>query len=220
MKIDVDFDEFGKSSGLPPDPRRLLLDPSLIGVILGNALSIVLALIFNWDLGDILWIYWAQSITIGLTNFIRILSLKEFTTKGLTSGGRPVLETQKAKRDTAFFFLVHYGFFHLVYAVFLFQRKPLDLLAPDDVAFLLVAIGGFVLSHVFSFIHNKSADFRHKKPNLGLLLFYPYMRVLPMHFIIPTATFLGGGAMTAFMLMKTVADAGMHMVEHALFRRM
>jgi len=200
--------------------RSLLLDPSLFGVIFSNVLSIVLAAIFHWDLGEILWIYWAQNVIIGISNFIRIMSLKDFTTKGLSSNGRPVPETQKAKRDTAFFFLMHYGFFHFAYAVFLATQHPVNLAANGDIAFLIVAIAGFALTHGYSFIHNKGADFRHRKPNLGTMLFYPYMRVLPMHFIILAGTFLGGGAMTAFMLMKTVADAGMHMVEHALFRRM
>lgn len=200
--------------------RSLFFDPSLVGVIASNLLSIILATVFDWDLGEILWIYWAQNVIIGLSNFARIMSLQEFTTKGLSSNGRPVPETQKAKRDTAFFFLVHYGFFHFVYAVFLAAQHPVNLAASGDLAFLTVAIAGFALTHGYSFIHNKGADFRHRKPNLGAMLFYPYMRVLPMHFIILAGAFLGGGAMTVFMLMKTVADAGMHIAEHALFRRL
>lgn len=199
--------------------RSLLLDPSLFGLIFSNVLSIVLALVFHWDLSEILWIYWAQNVIIGISNFIRIMSLKEFTTGGLKSNGRPVPETQKAKRDTAFFFLIHYGFFHLVYAVFLGTRNPINLANTEQTVFLLVAVLGFAVTHGYSLIHNKGDDFRHRKPNLGALLFYPYMRVLPMHFIILTGAFLDGGATPIFMAMKTVADAGMHIAEHALFRR-
>jgi hypothetical protein len=199
--------------------ESLLLDPSLLSVVLSNVLSIVLALVFDWDLNEILWVYWGQSVVIGVTNFIRMMRLKEFTTRGLKSGGRAVPETQKAKRETAFFFLIHYGFFHLVYAVFLSQRMPLNLLSQQDATFLLIAIGGFAFTHGYSLIHNAGDDFRHKKPNLGTLLFYPYMRVMPMHLTILAGAATGGGAVTAFMILKTIADAGMHMVEHALFRR-
>lgn len=200
--------------------RSLFLDPSLFGVIFSNLLSIVFAVVFDWDLGEILWVYWAQNVIIGISNFVRIMNLKEFTTKGLKMNDRPVPETQKAKRDTAFFFLVHYGFFHFAYAVFLATQHPVNLAASSDLAFLIVAIAGFALTHGYSFLHNKATDFRHRKPNLGTMLFYPYMRVLPMHFIILAGTALGSGALPVFMLMKTVADAGMHMAEHALFRRM
>jgi hypothetical protein len=203
----------------PLSARSLLLDPSLFGVIFSNVLSIVLATVFKWDLGEILWVYWAQNVIIGISNFIRIMSLKEFTTRGLSSNGRPVPETQKAKRDTAFFFLIHYGFFHFVYAMFLLDRSPLDFTDSENVAFLLVAVGGFALTHGYSFLHNKGADFRQKRPNLGAFLFYPYMRVVPMQLIILGASAVGPAATPIFMAMKTVADAGMHVAEHALFRR-
>lgn len=62
-------------------------------------------------------------------------------------------------------------------------------------------------------------DFRDKKPNLGTLVFYPYLRIIPMHLTILWGTQMGGGAMLFFMLIKTVADAGMHIVEHNLFRQ-
>lgn len=203
-----------------PSARSLFLDPSLFGVILSNLLSIAFAVLFDWDLGEILWVYWAQNVIIGISNFTRIMSLQEFTTKGLKMNDRPVPETQKAKRDTAFFFLLHYGFFHFAYAVFLVTQHPVNLAADEDIVFLVVAIAGFAITHGYSFVHNKDTDFRHRKPNLGTMLFYPYMRVLPMHFIILAGTFLGGGTITVFMLMKTAADAGMHIAEHALFRRM
>jgi len=204
--------------------RSLFLDPSLFGVVLSNMVSIGLALAFKWDLGEILWVYWGQSIVIGVTNFIRMMRLKKFTTSGLKSGGQPVPETQRAKRQTAFFFLVHYGGFHLGYAVFLSTQKPLNLLSEQDASFLIVAIAGFAITHGYSLFHNEGEDFRHKKPNLGTLLFYPYLRVIPMHLTI----LMGGAAvgkdssttpLTVFMIMKTFADASMHMVGHAIFRR-
>ncbi len=211
------------SGGL--DARSLVLDPSLLGVVLSNVVSIALAIFFKWDLNEILWIYWGQSVVIGVTNFIRMIRLKEFTTAGLKSGGRSVPETQQAKRQTAFFFLAHYGIFHLVYAVFLWIKKPLDLPSDQGVTFLLIAVGGFALTHGYSLVRNEGEDFRHKKPNLGTLLFYPYIRIIPMHLTIMAgvASGVAGGTnvvvMVAFMTLKTFADAGMHMVEHAIFRR-
>ena len=50
---------------------------------------------------------------IGYFNYRRMLMLRNFTTEGLSSNGKSVPETAKGKRDTANFFLLHYGFFHL-----------------------------------------------------------------------------------------------------------
>lgn len=48
-----------------------------------------------------------------------MMKLKKFSSVGLTSNGRPVPENKKGKRSTAFFFAVHFGFFHLGYLVFI-----------------------------------------------------------------------------------------------------
>lgn len=195
-------------------------DVSLWAIIGGNILTMVLAYVEGWSMGPILWIYWAQSVTIGLANVVRMLTLKEFSTKGLKMNNSPVPETQAAKKQVAFFFMFHYGFFHFIYAIFLMQDTPLGDSSLWDIFFMAVCILGFATSHFYSLFHNKGQDFRQKKPNLGTLMFYPYIRIIPMHLIIIVGSTMGGGVVIAlFMMMKTVADAGMHMVEHYLFRR-
>src|SRR5262245_18553123 len=62
--------------------RPHLLDISLWTLVLGNLFSIYVALVQRWPLGEILWIYWAQSVIIGISNYIRMMSLKDFTTEG------------------------------------------------------------------------------------------------------------------------------------------
>lgn len=199
-------------------------DPSLWAVMAGNFISIVMAVVQGWDLNEVLWIYWFQSVLIGLINFFRILTLRDFSTEGLKSNGRPVPETPQAKRGAAFFFLFHYGFFHLVYAIFLSQEMPLGSFDRDTVFFILLCVAGFAGAHGFSFAHNNQRDFRDEKPNLGHILFYPYIRILPMHMTIifgaVVTAFTHGAAvmLVIFMVMKTAADAGMHVMEHRMFR--
>jgi hypothetical protein len=50
-------------------------------------------------------------------------------------------------------------------------------------------------------------------------MFYPYLRIIPMHFTIIFGSMLPQGMLPLFVLLKTGADAGMHLVEHWLFRR-
>ena len=52
------------------------IDIPLLFLILVNAATIVLALAENWDLGVLLFVYWFQSVIIGLFTAIRILTLR------------------------------------------------------------------------------------------------------------------------------------------------
>ncbi len=196
-----------------------LSDPSLWGVIFGNAVSIYLAVTQDWPLAQIMWIYWGQSVIIGVMNVIRMLSLKDFTTKGMTQNGSPVPETQAAKRGIAMFFALHYGFFHFGYAAFLWAEQPLNALSMNEAFLMMLALSMFVGSHSFSLMHNWKADFRQSKPNLGTLMFYPYLRIIPMHLAIIFGGFLDFLGLIIFMVLKTFADAGTHMVEHYLFQK-
>lgn len=197
-----------------------LRDVSLWGVLGGNALTLCLAVALDWPAREIMWIYWQQSVAIGATNFIRMRNLKEFSTKGLTSNGRPVPETPEGARSTANFFALHYGFFHLGYAVFLFAMPGDESggLSALDRLLGAVAVVGLVASHVFSLRYNAARDFRARRPNLGALMFYPYLRILPMHLTIILGGAVAGLSLPLFMLLKTLADGGMHVVEHRIFQ--
>jgi hypothetical protein len=70
-----------------------------------------------------LWVYWGQSIVIGGFSFLKILKLERFSTAGVRVNDRPVPLTAETRRNAAFFFLAHYGFFHLVYFLFLVTTK-------------------------------------------------------------------------------------------------
>ncbi len=193
-------------------------DPSLWAVVLGNIISIVLAYYQQWPLGQLLWVYWAQSVIIGVTNVIRIRSLKAFSTEGMRMNNRPVPETDKAKREIANFFVLHYGGFHLLYALFIWQKLPLTDVDLTLMVGLLIGASGFAGSHAYSLRHNLSRDFRDKKPNLGTLMFYPYLRIIPMHLTIIFAANIDSLGLMIFMGLKTLADAGMHIIEHYMFQ--
>lgn len=200
-------------------PAMNLNDPSLWGLVFGNVISIYLAVSQGWPLHQIMWIYWGQSVIIGVMNVIRMLSLKNFSTEGMSSDGKPVPETMAAKRGIAMFFAVHYGMFHLVYAIFLWTEQPLNMLSMNEVMLMMLALSMFIGSHSFSLMHNMNEDFRQAKPKLGTLMFYPYLRIIPMHLAIIFGGMVSGLGLIIFMGLKTFADAGTHMVEHHLFQK-
>lgn len=183
---------------------------SLISLLLSNFLVIALAIIQGWEATTVLWIYWMQSVIIGFFQFSRILSLKKFSTENFKINGQPAQPTTSTKLSTAFFFAFHYGFFHFIYAIFLFNFFTNQLLN-----FSYLFIGGFIffLNHLYSFYHNKIAD-EQKTQNIGTLMFSPYARIVPMHLIIIFGAFLGQSALIIFLLLKTIVDLIMHTFKH------
>lgn len=184
---------------------------SIISLLISNLIVIILAIVQSWDTSTVLWVYWMQSLIIGLFQFLRILSLKKFSTENFTINNRPALPTQNTKIFTAFFFAFHYGFFHFIYAIFLFNffksSKPFD--------FNYLFLGGFIffINHFFSYQHNKIVD-EQKTQNIGQLMFTPYARIIPMHLIIIFGATLGQSALIIFLMLKTLADLLMHAVKH------
>ena len=204
---------------------NLFHDWSLWLLLASNAVTVVLAVTQNWNLLPLMWVYWFQSIVIGFFNFLRIRDLREFSTEGLAINVHPVEPTPETKNHIARFFLLHYGIFHLVYFIFLlvfsltnmFSTAGENALDPADLKYILPLALLFLGNHLFSYLHNRQRDIGRQ--NIGMLMFYPYARIIPMHLTIILGFSLGS-RLLLFLLLKTLADAIMHVVEHrVLFRR-
>jgi hypothetical protein len=191
---------------------NLFHDRSLWVLLASNAVTILVALLQNWDLIAVMRVYWFQSVAIGFTNYLRIRRLTEFSTEGLTMNGRPVEPTQKGKKRVARFFLLHYGFFHFGYFLFLFLQGS----ASTDLIYTLAVGLLFVGNHLYSYFRNRPRD--TGKPNIGTLMFYPYARIIPMHLTLVLGFFISS-PLLFFLLLKTLADAIMHVVEHRVLLR-
>lgn len=190
---------------------------SLWILLLTNLVAIFFAITENWDLLTLMWIYGLQGIAIGFFNFIRILQLEKFSTKGLLINGRFVDPTFRTKMRVAFFFLLHYGTFHLAYFVILKIKLP-QTLENLDLKFVYITALLFFANHLFSYIYNKPQDVQ--KQNIKTLMFYPYARIIPMYLtfaFIPVSSFVG--MLPFFLILKTLADAIMHTVEHKIIRK-
>lgn len=189
------------------------------GIVAANLFTMGLALWQQWPMALLLWPFWLQSLVIGWFARKRILALREYSTEGFKVNGVQPRPDEKTKRETANFFVVHYGFFHVGYLVFLLSRGQ-DVSALD---WLLIAGAGvaFWLGHQRSHRLNVDADTRVKR-NIGALMFLPYARVVPMHLMVFLAASGGAAsflAVLAFTALKTGADAIMHVVEHGWLQK-
>jgi hypothetical protein len=189
-------------------------EQSSLALVLSNIVTIVVALWQKWNLSQVMWIYWAQSVIIGYYNWKRIRCLKQFSTVNFTINDKPVEPTKDTKKFVAGFFAFHYGFFHLIYFIFLYTERR-NLLG-IDIFGILVCIVLFGFNHRFSFRQNLEKDLS-RKPNIGSVMFFPYARILPMHLTIILGSIFAknsAGSLVLFLGLKTLADLIMHLIEH------
>ncbi|MBX9906542.1 hypothetical protein K2X96_01430 [Patescibacteria group bacterium] len=203
-----------------PLQKNILSNASLWVLLLSNIIVIYIALTEGWNLTTLLWVYWFQSIVIGFFHFIRILQLQEFSTEGFKINGQPAQPTRRTKIFTAYFFLFHYGIFHIVYLIFLltgtFTETYGESLNITESKAILYAALVFFINHLFSFFYNRPRD--TKKQNIGALMFYPYARILPMHLTIILSS-LFTSALLFFLVLKTFSDILMHVIEHKVIKK-
>lgn len=193
-------------------PARLQADSSLWSLALANVFALIVAVFQGWSLGDLMLVYWVQSVVIGISYMMRILSLEKFSTENFTMNDHPVAPTEGTKRQVAFFFLVHYGMFHFVYLMFIVS----DELGTSAVGLDFLLCGAaFAINHAYSYRYHRELD-RAGQPNIGTLMFTPYLRIFPMHLTIIFGGLMGPslGGLLLFGTLKTGADIGMHLVEH------
>lgn len=215
-------------------------DKAMYGIVAANVATVALALWDDWPLLLMLWPYWCQSVIIGWFARKRILALHDFSAGGFRINDQPVDATVPTKARVANFFALHYGGFHLIYLLFLvvlsgilvagvvapeLVQAPADELAQAgrlrvyDPLLVLGLAACFWFSHRASHREHLTADLAHP-PNIGTLMFLPYLRVVPMHLTIILAIPLGGaGGVLLFGTLKTVADVLMHRFEHRLLQK-
>jgi len=189
----------------PADEGRQM-GASIVGLVAGNVL--LAASVFLGDLGlaEVVWAFWAHSVVIGGYHYVRMMKLQDFSTEGMTFNDRPVPETPAGRRNSANFFLMHYGIFHAAYLGFLFEWG-----APGPETWPWLTGGGL------GFLAGEHAAYRRHvrtdatwRPNLGTMMMQPYLRIVPMHL-----TILGGRVASAliFLPLKLAADVGSYLVD-------
>ena len=192
-------------------------DGSILLLAISNIVALVVAISSGWRLVDLMLVYWLQSVVIGVSYFFRILNLDKFSTENFQINNRNVEPDAATRRFTACFFALHYGFFHMGYLVFILvegENGPLL-----DMGLLICSVV-FAINHYFSYRYNRELD-SQGTPNIGTLMFTPYIRIVPMHLtivfgatqILSTLGFLFFGGL------KTIADIMMHYVEHSRLKR-
>ena len=156
----------------------------------------------------LIWLYWSQSVLMGIFNFFDMLTLKIMKPESITVNEKPIKSPTVVKGFSAVFFAFHYGFFHLVYFVFLASMKKSGPIQWDFLKYFFFA---FLVGQIINFIQHKIQQ-RKQQANLGTMFFTPYLRILPMHLTILLPNFIPVSGMGIFLILKSLADVGMYIV--------
>lgn len=188
---------------------------SSAALVLANLVPLAGVLLGLWSVAEIMILFWAENVVIGLFNLLRM---------GTVLLGR-------RKRELLFmmpFFALHYGGFAAVHGLFVlhlfgtpgladFAEVPALLLSPGGLLWPLLALAA---SHGLSFALNflGAGEWRRIEPNV--LMVQPYGRVIVLHLVIiaggAVALALGAplGALALLVLLKIGADLAAHRREH------
>jgi len=213
-------------------PGDLLHNFPVLSLIFANLVTIVLAILGNWDLATVMFIYWAQSIIIGIFSVISILSADTDAMRANLQ--KPIDERGGTDKITpgfarfylcimAGFFSLHYGLFHWGYYTFIVESGIFGTVNFADPG-IWISCGLFFANHIYSHMtyrHKGPKDFRYVNEQF----FTPYRRIIPMHLTIIFGSIvilaLGIFGITStlpvlvlFLLLKTWSDITAHLIKH------
>jgi len=212
---------------LPDIPHSKPGPASALFLVMANLALLAGALYWNWQLRELVFIFWIENLIVGVFNVVRI---------AVCQPPQHLEEATSPKLFMIAFFAFHYGMFCFVHGLFLLSMfAEGDGRDFDDISaiFAIVAnnpellqgVAALFISHLFSFFHNFIGRGEYRRTESGRLMMQPYGRIIVVHmFIIMGGIILNDFAnpvlgLILFVGLKTLMDLGSHVVEHNLMQR-
>lgn len=213
-------------------PREITFTPPVITLILANLVTIVLAVLHDWNVLSVLFLFWLQSLIIGFFSAVSLLCADtdllaaEMGKAESEDGESRVVGKGRIwvfKIAVALFFCIHYGIFHLFYYLAFFSGGSFSLSDATGTA-VLIPLVFFVFHHLFSLLWSWRATPKGGQFMADSILL-PYNRIVPMHLTMLTgfgitSLFSALGfesllpVLVVFLALKTYMDIRMHIVLH------
>ena len=190
--------------------KRIFTDPSFIFLIAINVYCIWYYQNNPDQFFTLVFLYWGQSLLIGIFNFADLLTLKSSIWGSVKD---PSIANSPAKGCTAAFFALHYGMFHFVYGIFILVQAKLTI----DFRFVLLGLAAFSLNLLLQFIRQKQWE-QENIVNAATIFFLPYLRIIPMHLMLIGPAFLHWQPSIIFLVLKAFADATMYLATSPVYK--
>ena len=198
------------------------MTPSLLALLLANAVPVIGVLFLGWTVFPLLLLYWLENVIVGGFNVAKML---------LARPAEPIYWAGKLFLIP--FFIVHFGGFTFVHGVLLVAffgpkgLQPFDLLTAVPAAIRTNQLGwgllSLVASHGFSFFWNYLKNGEYQRASLQTLMGQPYGRIVVLHLTVLfggwVVMMLGSpvGALVVLVGLKTAADLRAHLAERKKF---
>jgi len=175
-------------------------------LIAANLVPIYGVLFLDWNLFQILFLYWLESAVVGIYNIARMIKINPLASIPITP-----------------FFTIHYGGFMFVHLIFIstFAQYQTQELISNQPSLLFAAAMLFV-SHGLSFFINFLGKKEYLQRDIREQMFIPYKRIVVMHLTILFGAFLSLaiGQPIVFLLLliglKIAIDYYAHVREHLI----
>lgn len=186
-----------------------LLSPSILILVAVNLIPLAGVLFFGWSVFELLALFWAENVVIGLINLLKMGTVLVF------AGRREALFAMP-------FFCVHYGLFTAVHGMFLHS-----MFAPPgeiDLRIFVIPLAALTLSHLASFALNFIGRGEFRTLTANDLMAQPYGRVAALHVTILAGGFVVAalgepiGALVLLVAIKTGIDVVAHIREHRVIK--
>jgi hypothetical protein len=187
------------------------LPVSTLVLVAANLVPVAGVLLFDWDLGKLMVLFWAESGIIGFYNLLKMAVVQRWAV--LFSGP---------------FFIGHFGAFMAVHFLFVYELFVARATGADSA---LAEVGRFLftlwpallallLSHGLSFFYNFLGQGEYRGKSMREQMAEPYGRVMIMH----VTVIVGGGlslmlgspdaALLLLVALKVAADVTAHRKQH------
>jgi hypothetical protein len=215
-------------------PGDLIYSTPVISLVAANLITIILAVLGNWDLATVMFIYWAQSIIIG---FFTVMTILLVNVPPPATGQEPHEQRPGGPRTVYIrnpwaarcilvgIFALPYGVFHWAYYSFIVDSGLFGTVPFSDTG-LWISCGMFFANHFYSYI-----AYNHRwhqgAMNIVEQISLPFRRIIPMHM-----TIVFGGilllilqvigiqstlpVLVLFLVIKTLSDVAAHIDKHQM----
>jgi hypothetical protein len=203
----------------------------LVAINLGLVAGVLL---FDWSVFDIVFLYWAENLVIGVINVMKMITANPDPLSAVDGASDEIARGDRIARHAAGwaaklflipFFLVHYGGFCFGHGVFVFALFNEAGEFGDDLWSAVPALltGGLGLSlallaasHLYSFGTNYLIGGEYRRTSASELMMRPYGRIIALHVTIIIGGFLAMAfgdhllLLVVLVILKTLVDLAMH----------
>ncbi len=200
---------------------REFFSGSVLGLLVANLIVIIWAMVEQWSLAIVVWIYWGQSVIMGVFWLWRVIcNIGPPVRRGMAPEAEPSEVALRNPVGTAAFFLFHYTMFHffLVGAlVAISEKSPGQLIEALPMRMLVLLAVVFVVEQYISFKKDLKAD-SGKRLDVRKSAVFLYAHVIPIHVTIFIGVRLHESGLgheflvPVFLIAKTGADVVMHVL--------